>query len=156
MATRPGLDAIDRKLLRLLQKDNRRALRDLADALGVSAPTCMRRMRRLETSGVIRAHMAVVDPKKLGFGTVAFVEVVLVASSGAELQGFERRMQRCPEVALCAEVAGEVDYLLIVRTAGMEEFSDFTRRQLGADHSVKSFRSFLIMRQTKNELEVPV
>ena len=152
----PSLDAIDRKLLRLLQKDNRRPLRDLAAALGVSAPTCMRRVRRLESSGVIRGHMAVLDAKKLGFGTVAFVEVVLVAPSGAEIQNFERRMQRCPEVTLCAEVAGDVDYLLIVRAAGMEEFSDFTRRQLGADRSVKSFRSFLVMRQTKDELEVPV
>ena len=151
-----GLDQLDRKLLRLLQKDNRLPLRDLAVALGVSAPTCMRRVRRLESSGVIRSHMAVLDPKKLGFGTVAFVEVVLVAPSGVAIQNFERRMQRCPEVALCAEVAGDVDYLLLVRTAGMEEFSDFTRRQLGEDRSVKSFRSFLVMRQTKNELEVPV
>jgi Lrp/AsnC family transcriptional regulator, leucine-responsive regulatory protein len=153
---RPGLDSIDRRLLRLLQKDNRRSLRDLAVAVGVSAPTCMRRVRRLEETGVIRAHMAVLDAKKLGMGTVAFVEVVLVAPSGAAIQNFERRMQRCPEVAVCAEVAGDVDYLLLVRTAGMEEFSDFTRRQLASDRSIESFRSFLILRQSKNELEVPV
>jgi Lrp/AsnC family transcriptional regulator, leucine-responsive regulatory protein len=152
----PTLDAVDRKLLRLLQKHNRRPLRELATTIGISAPTCMRRVRRLETKGVIRAHMAVLDPRKLGFGTFAFVEVVLVAPSGAAIQSFERRMQRCPEVSLCAEVAGDVDYLLLVRTADIEEFSDFTRRQLGGDRSVKSFRSFLIMRQTKNELEIPV
>ena len=151
-----SLDAIDRKLLRLLQKHNRRPLRELATKLGIAAPTCMRRVRRLEANGVIRAHMAVLDPKKLGFGTFAFVEVVLVAPSGASIQSFERRMQRCPEVALCAEVAGDVDYLLLVRTVDMEEFPEFTRLQLAGDRSVKSFRSLLIMRQTKNELEIPV
>jgi DNA-binding Lrp family transcriptional regulator len=151
-----SLDGIDRKLLRLLQKHNRRPLRELATTIGISAPTCMRRVRRLETKGVIRAHMAVLDPRKLGFGTFAFVEVVLVAPSGAAIQSFERRMLRCPEVSLCAEVAGDVDYLLMVRTADMQEFSEFTRRQLAGDRSVRSFRSFLIMRQTKNELEIPV
>ena len=75
------LDATDLQLLGLLQKDNRRRLRDLAEELGISAPTCMRRMRRLESTGVIRAHAALVDPARLGYGVMAFVEVTLVSAT---------------------------------------------------------------------------
>src|ERR1700729_3605333 len=70
----PTLDATDLRLLRLLQKNNRRRLRDLAEELGTSAPTCMRRMRRLESAGGIRAHAALVDPARAGYGVTAFVE----------------------------------------------------------------------------------
>src|SRR5580704_14553035 len=94
----PTLDATDRRLLKLLQKNNRRRLRDLAEELGISAPTCMRRMRRLESGGVILAHAALLDPAHVGYGVTAFIEVTLVSASGAEMVAFERRMIRCPEV----------------------------------------------------------
>lgn len=149
------LDDIDRRLLRAVQRDNRKTLRTLADEIGISAPTCLRRLRRLESAGVIRAHMAIVDPTRLGFGVLAYVEVVLVAPSGAEIRQFERRMQRCAEVVQCSELAGDVDYLLTVRVSDLPAFADFTRRHLADDRSVKSYRSLLVMRQTKNELTVP-
>ena len=150
------LDRLDKRLLRLLQQNNRRRLRDLAEELSVSAPTCLRRMRRLETLGVIRAHAALLDPRRVGFGVVAFVEVSLAHSSGSEMTAFERRMQRCPEVIQCSELAGEVDYLLTVMVADMPEFADFTRRQLADDRRVRSYRSLLVMRQTKNEYVLPI
>lgn len=148
------LDATDRRLLKLLQQDNRRRLRDLAEELGISAPTCMRRMRRLESAGVIRAHAALLDPASVGYGVMAFVEVTLVNASGAELAAFERRMSRCPEVVQCSEIAGDVDYLLTVRVRQMQEFADFTRTHLGDDRRVRSYRSLLVLRQLKNEHEL--
>lgn len=145
------LDATDRRLLQLLQKDNRRRLRDLAEELGISAPTCMRRMRRLQSSGVIRAHAALLDPVRLGYAVTAFVEVTLVSASGAEMGAFERRMGRCPEVVQCSELAGDVDYLLTVRVRQMQEFADFTRTHLGDDRRIRAYRSLLVLRQLKNE-----
>jgi Lrp/AsnC family leucine-responsive transcriptional regulator len=150
----PSLDATDRRLLKLLQKNNRRRFRDLAEELGISAPTCMRRMRRLESTGVIRAHAALLDPARLGYGVMAFVEVTLVSASGAEMAAFERRMSRCPEVVQCSELAGDVDYLLTVTVRQMQEFSDFTRTCLGDDRRVRSYRSLLVLRQLKNEHEL--
>ena len=79
------LDRIDRGLLELLQRDNRRALRDYADALGVSTPTCLRRLRRLERDGVIRRHAAEIDPQRAGFAVMAYVEVALANPSGARM-----------------------------------------------------------------------
>jgi Lrp/AsnC family transcriptional regulator, leucine-responsive regulatory protein len=152
----PSLDATDRHLLKLLQKNNRRCLRDLAEELGISAPTCMRRMRRLESSGVIRAHAALLSPARVGFAVMAFVEVTLVNASGSEMAAFERRMNRCPEVTQCSELAGDLDYLLTVQVREMQEFADFARTQLGDDRRVRSYRSLLVLRQLKNEHELPV
>jgi Lrp/AsnC family transcriptional regulator, leucine-responsive regulatory protein len=147
----PTLDATDRRLLRLLQKDNRRRLRDLADELGLSAPTCMRRMRRLESAGVIRAHAALLDPVRVGYGVMAFIEVILISASGVEMAAFERRMTRCAEVVQCSELAGDIDYLLTVKVRHMQEFSDFTHAHLGDDKQVRSYRSLLVLRQLKDD-----
>lgn len=150
------LDATDRRLLRLLQKNNRRPLRDLAEELGVSAPTCMRRMRRLQNTGVIRAHAALLNPERIGFGVKAFIEVTLVNAGGNDMAAFERQMSRCPEVTQCSELAGDVDYLLTVQVREMQEFSDFTRARLADDRRIRSYRSLLVLRRLKEEHELPV
>ena len=152
----PTLDRIDRSLLARLQRNNRRRLRDLASDIGVSAPTCLRRMRRLESLGVIRAHTALLDAGRVGFAVSAYIEVALTTASGAEMVAFERRMQRCPEVIQCSELAGEVDYLLTVVARDMPSFAEFTRKHLADDRRVRSYRSLLVLRQTKNEHVLPI
>ena len=76
----PPLDRIDRSLLGRLQSNNRRRLRELASEIGISAPTCLRRIRRLESLGVIRAHAALLDAGRIGLGVQAFVEVSLTSA----------------------------------------------------------------------------
>jgi DNA-binding Lrp family transcriptional regulator len=150
------LDRVDRRLLRLLQQNNRRRLRSLAAELGVSAPTCLRRMRRLESQGVIRSHSALLDAARIGYGVTAFVEITLTSASGSEMSAFERRMERCPEVVQCSELAGEVDYILTVMVHDMSEFAEFTRSHLANDNRVRSYRSLLVLRQTKSVQALPV
>jgi Lrp/AsnC family transcriptional regulator, leucine-responsive regulatory protein len=150
------LDKLDRRLLALLQENNRRPLRSLAAEVGVSAPTCLRRVRRLESSGVIRANAALLDLRLLGYAVTAFVEITLANASGGEMSAFERRMRRCPEVTQCVELAGEVDYLVQVIAHDLPEFSDFTRRYFADDRSVRTYRSLLVMRETKSVHAVPV
>jgi Lrp/AsnC family transcriptional regulator, leucine-responsive regulatory protein len=150
------LDPTDRRLLVLLQRNNRRRLRDFAAELSISAPTCLRRMRRLEASGVIRSHSALLDARRIGLTVTAFIEVALVDPSGAEMTAFERRMQHCAEVVQCSELAGDVDYLLTILVPDMPAFSQFTRRQLADDRRVRSYRSLLVLRQTKNEWVLPL
>jgi Lrp/AsnC family leucine-responsive transcriptional regulator len=150
------LDRIDRALLARVQKNNRRRLRQLATDIGVSAPTCLRRLRRLESLGVIRGHTAVLDARLVGLTVTAFVEVTLNGSSGAELTAFERRMQRCPEVTQCSELAGDVDYLLTIVTRDMPAFTEFTRTHLAEDRRVRAYRSLLVLRQTKDVPILPV
>jgi Lrp/AsnC family transcriptional regulator, leucine-responsive regulatory protein len=150
------LDPTDRRLLALLQINNRRALRDYARELNVSTPTCLRRLRRLEKTGVIERHAAQLDPLRAGFGVSAYIEVALVNPSGTKMNAFERRMQRCPQVLRCSELAGHVDYLLTVVARDMPEFRDFTRRELAADGEVRKFRSLLVLRETKPPAGLPM
>jgi DNA-binding Lrp family transcriptional regulator len=152
----PALDRTDRRLLALLQTNNRRPLRDLAEELGISAPTCLRRMRRLQARGVIRGHAALLDPDRMGLHVIAYVEVSLTEASGAEMSAFERRMQRCSEVVQCAELAGDVDYLVKVVVRDMPAFGEFTRRHFADDKRVRAYRSLLVLRQTKNEHVLPI
>ena len=151
-----SLDKFDRRLLALLQQNNRLPLRSLAAEVGVSAPTCLRRMRRLKSLGVIRAHAALLDATLVGYAVTAFVEVTLANASGSEMSAFERRMERCPEVTQCAEMAGDVDYLLTVVARDLAAFSEFTRAQFAADRHVRAYRSLLVMRQTKSGHVLPV
>lgn len=151
-----SLDSTDRRLLRLLQVNNRRRLRDLAEEVGVSAPTCLRRIRRLESEGVIRAHSALLNPARLGYGITAFVEVTLVNASGSEESAFERRMERCSEVVQCCQMAGEVDYILVIVARDMPTFAEFIRQRLADDQRVRTYRSLLVLRQTKSVHALPV
>jgi len=150
------IDQIDRRLLKLLQVNNRRRLRDLAENVGVSAPTCLRRIRHLESQGVIRSHTALLDPARLGYGLTAFVEVTLVSSSGSEEAAFERRMERCSEVVQCSQVAGEVDYVLIIVARDMPTFAEFIRKHVADDQRVRAYRSLLILRQSKSAHVLPL
>jgi Lrp/AsnC family transcriptional regulator, leucine-responsive regulatory protein len=151
-----NLDRTDRRLLALLQRNNRRPLRDLADELCISAPTCLRRMRRLQTAGVIRGHAALLDASRVGFPVTAYVEVSLVDASGAEMVAFERRMHRCPEVLQCSEVAGDIDYLLLMVARDMASFGELTRRHFASDKRVRTYRSLLVLRQAKDEHVLPL
>ena len=151
-----SLDTTDFALLDLLQRDNRRALRDYAFELGISAPTCLRRLRRLEKGGVILRHAAIVNPLRAGLGVSAYVEVALANPSGSRMAAFERRMQRCREVLQCSELAGHVDYLLTVATRDMASFQDFTRRELAGDDEVREVRSMLVLRHSKEQGALPL
>jgi len=148
-------DRLDLKFLALLQVDNRRALRDYADALGISAPTCLRRLRRLESQGVIVRHAAIIDAARVGFVVTAFVEVSLVDAAGTHMTAFERRMQRCADVIQCSELSGDVDYMLTVLTRDMQSFSEFTRKHLADDRTIRTYRTLLVLKNIKRQLEVP-
>jgi Lrp/AsnC family leucine-responsive transcriptional regulator len=149
------LDPLDRRFLALLQADNRRALRDYADALGISAPTCLRRLRRLEAQGVIVRHAAIVDAARAGFVVTAFIEVSLVDAAGTHMAAFERRMQLCADVMQCSELSGDVDYMLTVLARDMQSFSEFTRKHLADDRSIRTYRTLLVLKNVKRQLDVP-
>src|SRR5262245_19568614 len=102
-------------------------------------------MRRMESAGVIRSHTALVDPNRVGYAVMAFVEVSLVNASGSEMAAFERRMTRSPEVLQCSEISGEVDYVLTVIARDLREFGEFTHLQLANDRHVRSYRSLLVL-----------
>lgn len=148
------LDATDRRLLDLLQRDNSRTNLELASAAGISPPTCLRRVRELREAGVIAADVCLLDPDKIGGHLILIVEVELAAEDRDRLDTFEARIRERPEVKQCYRVAGEVDYLLVLHVSDMRAFDRFMREVLHADKSVRRFRTLTTINRVKFDTTV--
>jgi Lrp/AsnC family leucine-responsive transcriptional regulator len=144
-----ALDKVDRKLLNLLQKDNRIPTRTLAEKLHISQPTCLRRVRDLREMGVISAEVAMVDPFALGYGMLAFLEISLTDQSDAHMQEFEQRMSKEVEVMQCYFVSGEYDYFIVVHVINMDAYYQFVRRVISGSGNVRHFHSRFPMKRAK-------
>ena len=108
----PELDAIDRRILAELQADGRMTNVELASRAGISAPPCLRRVRRLEEAGIIRGYHADTDPQRLGWDVTFFVIVGLESQREAALAAFESLVGTWPEVRECHMIRGGGDFLL--------------------------------------------
>lgn len=140
------LDKIDRELLRSLQADARATNAELAQRIGLSPSACLRRLQRLERSGVIRAYTAVLDGEALGRGSTVFIEVTLTGQSGAVLDAFERAVAACPDVLECHLMSGDFDYLLRVAVADMRDYERVHRQHVAAFPHVARVRTAFAMR----------
>jgi Lrp/AsnC family leucine-responsive transcriptional regulator len=143
------LDKVDRKILNLLQKDNRMPTRELAAKVHVSQPTCLRRVRELHEAGIIGNDVAMVDPFALGYGLMAFLEVSLNNQSDEQMKEFETRMNREQEVLQCYFVSGDFDYFLVVHVLDMDAYYQFVRRVISGSGNVRHFQSRFQMKRAK-------
>lgn len=149
-------DSFDLAILKLLQKDNRVPQRLIAEQVGLSAPAVQRRIQRLESSGVISANVAIVDPAALGRPLTILVEVELVSERSGDIDALKRRFLDAPEVQQCYYVTGEVDFMLVVTVPTMADYEDMTRRLFFSDENVRKFRTFVTMDRVKAGMAVPV
>lgn len=143
------LDAIDLKILRELQRDGRMTNVDLAEKVGISAPPCLRRVRKLEEAGVIEGYHAMLNAPKLGFDIVAFCMVGLKRQSEANLKAFASATANWPLVRQAWMVSGESDFLLNCVAENLTQFQDFVIDTLTADEHVDTVRTLLTIRQVK-------
>lgn len=146
------LDDIDRRIVAALQADGRLAIVDLADRVGLSPTPCQRRVRRLETAGVIERYVALVAPAALGLGLQALVQVTLDDHSEGTVAAFEAAIRARPEVVACYAVTGDMDFLLHVLAADLAEFSAFAMKALLRMPGVRGTRSSFIMQAVKRDL----
>ncbi|AFK52056.1 Lrp/AsnC family transcriptional regulator [Tistrella mobilis] len=110
------LDPVDDRIVRLLRKDGRMSNARLAEAVGLSQSACLRRLRLLEKSGVIRGYTALIDLPADEEPTVVIVQITLERQTEEVLNRFEMAVRRCPEVRECYLMTGLSDYLLRVET----------------------------------------
>ena len=125
------IDQIDHAILDVLSVDGRISVTDLAERVGLSKTPCHLRLKRLQATGYITGFKAVLDHKKLGLKTVAFVEVKLSDTREKALRAFNDGVRKVPEIETCHMIAGAFDYLLKVRTENIEDY----RRVLGEEIS---------------------
>lgn len=144
------IDHCDREILRALQAEGRISNLKLADQVGLSPSACLRRVQRLEQSGVISGYSARLDPAKTGRGYVVYVAVGLNDHSKAAQEGFERAMTASPEVAECHNVAGAFEYLLRVETRDLAAYKLFHTERLGTVPHLRTITSYMVMGTPKD------
>ena len=124
------LDQLDRRILEEIQADGRMSNQELSERVGLSPSPCLRRLRQLEATGVIRRYVALVDPEAVGLAVTAFVRVRLNQQDDRQLGVFEDAVAEFPEIMECYLMSGEADYQLRVVVGSLGEFEDFLRRKL--------------------------
>ncbi|MFC5184921.1 Lrp/AsnC family transcriptional regulator [Actinomadura harenae] len=140
------MDDVDRAILAVLEKDGRISNADLAARVGLSPSPCLRRVRRLEESGVIRGYRALVDGAAVGRALRVFVGVRLVRHSREHVAEFEREVARLCEVVHSHHVTGDYDYLLQVEVADLPAFEDFHANRLAGLPGVAAVNSYVTMK----------
>ncbi len=149
MATLADTDAIDLKLLRLLQMDASRSNLDLAAAAQVSPATCLRRVKRLVESGVIERRVALLATDKLGAGLTALIELSLDRQGAEHLDAFEARAVREPDVQQCYRVSPGPDFMLVVWAPDMAAYHALAQRLFTQDANVRNVKAFFSVKRAK-------
>ena len=141
------LDRIDQKILRLLQMDGRMSNAAVAERVSTSAATCHRRIQALFADGAVRAVRALIDPARVGRGTLVIVGVVLDRSTPESFSAFEAAVRALPTVLDCHLVAGDFDYFLKIRVRDMADFNRLHSATLIGLPGVRQTRTFFLMKE---------
>ena len=150
------IDATDRRILALMQKDGRITNAELAQKVHLSASACHRRVQRLEEAGVIAAYVALLDQRKLGRPTTVFVEITLTGQADDLLDRFERAVRAIPDVQECHLMAGTADYLLKVVVEDTDDFARIHRQHLSRLPGVRQMHSSFALRTVFRTTAVPL
>lgn len=143
------LDETDKRILRILQEDGRRRNTDLADAIGMTPAPCLRRVKALEESGLIRKYVALLDPPLAGQTLTVIVEIKLVTQTIERIKAFEKAMLILPNVLECYLVTGDWDYVLKICVRDLDEFQNLLVQRLTSLREVQSLKSTIAMKCVK-------
>lgn len=151
-----SLDIIDVKILRLLQENARVSNVELAQKVSLSPSPCLRRVRALEKSGVVRRHATLLDPGAIGLGVSVFVQVSLEKQVEKALEHFEKAMVERPEVMECYLMTGDADYLLRVVLPDVPSYERFIVDHLTKIPGVASIKSSFALKEVKHLTAMPL
>ncbi|MEM9135193.1 MAG: Lrp/AsnC family transcriptional regulator [Actinomycetota bacterium] len=149
------MDEVDRQILLLLQRDATLSVREIGEAVGLSATPCWRRIRNLEDSGVITGRVALVAPEAVNLGVTALVLVRTNQHNREWLARFVAGIERFDEVVEAFRTSGEVDYLLKVRVPDIAAYDAFYQRLI-EEVDLYDVRSTFVMEEMKNTTSLPL
>jgi Lrp/AsnC family leucine-responsive transcriptional regulator len=150
------IDRYDRILLQTLQENGRASNVELSDKASLSAPQCFRRVRNLETEGIIRGYAAQIDPSKVGFGVVAFVNLNIDREQFKQVRELEQAIRKFPEILECYTISGDFDYLLKVVATDLKSLSNFLTDRLMQVRGVSGVRSMVCLEEIKQASPLPI
>lgn len=154
--SRSSIDRTDKRLLELLQTDGRLSNIDLAERVALSPSPCLRRVRALEDSGVIRQYVALLDPRYIGLGLLAFVNVKLEKRGSMSVAEFAQAVQTWPEVVACYSMTGDMDYLLRVHVEDLDHYSRFVMDKVLKQPAVIDVKSNFVLERIKDTTSLPL
>ena len=140
------LDATDRRILGVLQKEGRITNADLSERVNLSPSACHRRVQRLEEDGFIAAYVALLDTRKMGRPTTVYVEITLQGQADDLLDAFEQAVARVPDILECHLMAGTADYLIKIMAEDTEDFARIHRQFLSRLPGVRQMQSSFALR----------
>jgi Lrp/AsnC family transcriptional regulator len=149
------LDAIDRKILAVLQENASLSVAEIGERVGLSSTPCWKRIQRLEAEEIILRRVALVDQNKIGLGITVFVSVESSDHSEAWLKTFAQAVSAMPEVMEFYRMAGDVDYMLRVVVADMQSYDAFYKKLIGSV-ALKNVTSRFAMEKIKSVTALPV
>ena len=149
------MDAIDRKILDLLQRDCTLSIAEVGSRVGLSQTPCWKRIQRLEADGYITRRVALLDPEKMGLGLNVFVSIEISDHSHEWLARFSQAVMDMPEVMEFYRMAGDVDYMLRVVVADMAAYDAFYKRLIAA-FPLKNVTSRFAMERVKATTVLPL
>ncbi len=150
------LDDIDLKMLSILQESGRMTNVELAKRIGISAPPCLRRLKHLEDSGIIKGYRATINQKVLGFNVSLFAFVGLKENSESHIQGFEEAVTALSYVRECYRISGENDFLLKIVAQDFDHFQSVVLKTLHQLPHVEHLQTTIVMGNIKSEPGVPI
>ncbi|MBV9981864.1 Lrp/AsnC family transcriptional regulator [Bradyrhizobium sp.] len=153
--TRRRIDAIDRKILGVLQEDASLSVVEIGERVGLSATPCWKRIQKLEAEGIITGKVVLVDQNRIGLGLSVFVSVESSDHSDEWLKKFATAVSAMPEVMEFYRMAGDVDYMLRVVVADMPSYDIFYKKLIGAV-ALKNVTSRFAMEKIKSVTALPV
>ena len=149
------MDAIDRKILTVLQDDAALSVAEIGNRVGLSSTPCWKRIQRLETEGVIQRRVAIVDQAKVGLGITVFVSIETGDHSQKWLETFAETVRAMPEVMEFHRMAGDVDYMLRVVVPDIQGYDTFYKKLIGTV-PLKNVTSRFAMEKIKSTTALPI
>lgn len=150
------LDEIDRKILRILQRNSDLTVKELAAKLHLSTSPTFERQKRLERDGYIERYMAVLNPRKVGNGIMVLCNIRLKQHSQELIQEFMDVVQNLEEITECYNTSGDYDFLIKVYAHDMKSYQQFMLNTLGTINCIGSLHSIFVIDETKNTHAVPI
>jgi Lrp/AsnC family leucine-responsive transcriptional regulator len=150
------LNKLDQKIIARLQADGRLTNQQLAEQVGMSPSACWRRVKSLEAAGIIRRYAALVDRRKAGFSISAIVHVLLARHEAMDVEPFEQRIMRQPEVLECFATSGEADYHLHVVASDIDAYHQFLNEVMFKMPGIAHVRSHIVLKEIKADVALPL
>jgi Lrp/AsnC family transcriptional regulator, leucine-responsive regulatory protein len=150
------LDRHDVLLLAELQRDARQTVQQLASAAGLSSTPCWKRVKEMESAGIIRGYTALVDREKVGLSLCVLAEVNLTRHNEDDVRRFEERVAAEPSIVSCYATTGQADYVIKVLVPDIKRYESFLHETLFRLPGVTHVRSSVVLKEVKSETRLPL